>query len=44
MCAALARFVVDPDPAPARRLLVGALLRRLCCGGAKPIDFFFSNN
>ncbi len=44
MCAALARIVPDADPKPARRLLVVALIRRLCCGNAEPIDFEFSEN
>jgi len=44
MCSTLARFVADPDPKAARRFLVAALLRRLCCGKAKPIDFTFSEN
>ncbi len=44
MCSTLARFLADPDPKPARRFLVRALVRLLCCGKAKPIDFTFSEN
>jgi hypothetical protein len=44
MCSAFARFAVDPDPRPVRRLLVRAMIRLLCCGKAKPIDFTFSEN
>jgi hypothetical protein len=44
MCSTIGRFLVDPDPKPARRVIVRALIQLLCCGKAKPIDFTFSEN